>query len=179
MLTTLKKRMSEIIGLNLISVFYQPTEEILGDNILILNFGENDKKTMASLHIACFAKAVQGNQILFTMADEYFNANYQRISDLEQEGIADNLIAHTLQVLKEKTDKVKIISACVSLSGDICIQFQNDVVIYVCPDCMFQGYEYYRFLDFKQKKNVHYIVKFFDKKIVLETRESEISSSDS
>lgn len=175
MLTTFKKRMSEIIGLNLISIFYQPTEEILGDNILILNFGENDKKIIASLHIACFAKAVQGDHILFTVADEYFSSNYQRISNLEQYGITDNLIDHTLQVLKEKTYKVKIISACVSLSGDICIQFQNDVVIYVCPDCMFQGYEYYRFLDFKQKRNIaiNYIVKFFDKKIVLETRESK------
>ena len=90
MLTTLKKKISEIVGLSLINIFYQPTEEILGDNILILNFGESDKEVTASLHIACFAKAVQGDQILFTTSDEYFSTNYQRISNSVQYDIKDN-----------------------------------------------------------------------------------------
>lgn len=47
----LENRLNDIVGLKLTEFYFQPTEEVLGGNVIVLNFGD---KNRFSLHIQCF-----------------------------------------------------------------------------------------------------------------------------
>ena len=71
----LENRLNDIVGLKLTEFYFQPTEEVLGGNVIVLNFGD---KNRFSLHIQCFLRATFNGKIILTSSDEFFLQNYQR-----------------------------------------------------------------------------------------------------
>lgn len=152
--------MQRLVGKRLINIFYQPTANIIAvDNMFVINFGSN--RVEYSLHSFNYVRFRDNKDILLTSADEYFSPEYTHLSDEEinsQEGFEKSLIPVRIKNVKQLLKNAKVEKVEVKPWGDIDIRFDNGIVLEVSIDCSYEGYEYYRFIDVKNKK--HYVVNF-------------------
>lgn len=162
----LENRLNDIVGLKLTEFYFQPTEEVLGGNVIVLNFGD---KNRFSLHIQCFLRATFNGKIILTSSDEFFLQNYQKmpLEEYDEQNAYDrSLLSKTSKELMILLELSVVETVFVSETADVVITFNNGAKIEVIPDCLSEGYEYYRFFNLK-KGSIHYIVNFRGKELVL------------
>lgn len=135
----------------------------------VINFGDDIKY---SLHIFSFVRITQKDKLLLTASDEFFDKDYNRL-DIPDESFEDSLLNINVLKVKEILKNSILIKIKVSEFNDLELIFDNGVVVEVGIDCMYNNYEYYRFIEFipdfeNSTKAIHHIVKFKNQKIVCE-----------
>lgn len=156
----------EIIGSSISDIFYQPVKDLISsDNMFVINFGE---KCIYSLHVFCFLRIRDENEIILTSSDEYFSNDFMQLNSKvydSRDEFEKSLLFITIKTVKSRLKGSIIRSVTINNIGDIIIQFDNGIQMEIIPDCMFQDYEYYRFFNTK-KFSPHYIVGFLNGLIV-------------
>lgn len=128
------KRLLKLIGKKVNNIFLQLRD------MMILNFGNEIEY---SLHISSFVRILRGNEIIFTSADVFFNPNYEQKSDSD-----DYLIDITIENARKLLIGANVVDLDFSELGDVKIKLSNGVVIDIITDCLFNDYEYFRFIEY-------------------------------
>ncbi len=153
--------LKKIIGKKLNDILYQPTDDVLGDNIFVLNFGVG---TVFSLHVSCFFRVVFKEKILLTSSDQYFDDEFKRLSFEEYEKERTSKYTHinkNISFVKKLLLNALVQSVAISPTADLTINFDNGLQFDIIIDCLFQGYDYYRLISVnKDNDNMHYVVCF-------------------
>lgn len=165
--------MSALVGKKFDSIFYQPVQNILSDdNMFVINF-ENKKY---SLHSFCFTRIIRKDSILLTSSDEYFDKNYNKL-DIEiyeenlQNEFRDSLVSKSCEAVRNFLYNAKVESVLINDVADITIKMDNDALIEIRPDCLYNNYEYYRFIN----EHAHHIVCFENGQLVSAMEKPSIS----
>lgn len=143
---------SKIVGSKITDIFYQPLESILGDDVFVFNFGFNNKSDTYSLHVMSFVRFTQNNKILLTSSDKYFFKDYVS-TDCEPFDVnfSKTLLCENIRIVRSLLDQAKVKSVEASNVGDVCIIFDNKVMLEISIDCLKKDYEYYRLIDLSRK----------------------------
>lgn len=167
-----------LVGKRLINIFYQPMKGIVDDdNMFIVNFGSN--KLEYSIHAFTFLRIRTEEHILLTSADEYNTPDCEYMDDdlyYGQKGFEKSMIPVGIKNAKDALKKARVISTDINGCGDVHIAFDNNVILELFIDCLYEcsnGYilvdhfpkrhEYYRIMDCTDKsKTIHYIVSFMN-----------------
>lgn len=152
---------NNIIGLKLNKFFKQL-------DFFVLSFGTNANY---ALHTYSFLRVRQGQEIIMSSTDEYlFPDNTRMPNEIydKDEMHKKSLLQKTLRNVKNKLRNAVIETVEVSDVADILIKFNNGVIIETFTDCLWQENEYYRFFNHLDRSSPHYIVRFFNGKIILE-----------
>lgn len=123
-------------------------------DLLIINFNE---PITLSLHIGCMVRICNKNEILLTIADEFFTQEgykktSEQIEQLDNDGYIydpNSLLAKNLEKINRLLNKRAVKSVQVSNWMDCSIWFDNDIVIQIFPDCLMRDFEYFRIIEFK------------------------------
>jgi hypothetical protein len=162
--------MQELVDKNLNDIIFQPTQGIISNtNMLAINFGN---RVEYSLHVFCFVRILQANNLLFTSSDEFFKADYTQISVIDNESgqyAGKSLLEKNIKNAKKLLKNAVITKVDINGIGDIFIEFDNEITIEITIDCMCENYEYYRFIKYADKRNLHYVVCFENGNIILNT----------
>jgi len=143
--------MQTLIGKKLKDIFYQPVAGVVSDdNMFVVNF--ECEKSKCSLNVFCFFRIHQADRILLNSSDEYFDENYSKLgmddyNKAEENKFKKTLLSKNIYSVKNLLKIAKIQSVSVSGIADIKIVFDNDVIIELLLDCLYDGYEYYRFIE--------------------------------
>lgn len=129
-------------------VFFQPTRDFVGNNLLVLNFMTSEQ-SLLSLNVGCFVRIKRKNRILFTSSDEFFASNYEHLEEESE----DNLLKKNISNLILQLLDVKVKSIKISETADLIIQMNNGIVIEVIVDCLGNHYEHYRIINHKTKEH--------------------------
>lgn len=162
--------MQILVEKKLKDIFYQPVNEILSEeNMLVFNFGNTIE---FSLHVFCFCRIIMDGKILLTSSDEYFDENYNKLSLNKYNKALQNKFKNTLMtknclLVKNILKKAIVKELLVNSVADIRIIFDNNVILEIIPDCLYSGYEYYRFFKYKCDDR-HIVVMCKDGEIILE-----------
>lgn len=159
--------LENVIGSSLVGKRLFEFDQRLG--IFVLNFGDGIEY---SLHVECFLRVTQGNTIILTSNDQFYAPNWEPLSKREYKKEQNmprgrSLLSVSAERLRHVTEHSVVQAVKIEGPGDLSIQFDNGVQIAVLPDCMGQNNEFYRF--FKYRNDPHYIVKYLEGKVVLET----------
>lgn len=173
--------LQEIIGKKFTSFFKQL-------EMFIINFGDEIE---FSLHTYCFCRIRSEKEIILTSNDEYYDLDYNYLSDEDYE--KDELHEKTLlnSTIKKANRLLKnsvVSKVVVNNNADILIEFNNGIIFETLIDRKSQDFEYYRFIKFVpsyeeiHKKNIrskgpHAIVSFKDKKIVFQLLNDGVSKN--
>lgn len=168
--TTLEQRASwleNVIGSCLVGKRLFEFDQRLG--IFVFNFGDGIEY---SLHVECFLRVTQGNTILLTSNDQFYSPNWEPLSKREYKKEQNmprgrSLLSVSAERLRHVTNHSVVQAVKIEDLGDLSILFDNGVRIEICLDRMEQNNEFYRF--FKYRSDPHYVVKYLDGKVVLET----------
>lgn len=151
---TFMKILNKLVGRE----FNQLFQQFNGD-MIIINFGENIEQ---SLHAQCFVRISKNNRILLTTSDVYFNLDYTQKCDEDKDG---NLLDYNIDIVNKLLYKSIVTKVVYNKLGDVTIYFDCGVKIELIMDCLFKGFEYYRFIiytphycdDLESHKSTHYI----------------------
>lgn len=175
-LQSINEILGKIVGKRMINVFYQPTDGIIADdNMFVINFGSN--KLEYSIHTFTFLRIRTEENVLLTSADEYSTPDCEYMSDdmyYSQKGFERSMIPVGIKEAKKTLKKAKVVKAHINGCGDIDIVFDNNVILELFVDCIFERtnsrlitdyfpayHEYYRIMDCTDKtRTVHYITGF-------------------
>ncbi|MCI8596724.1 MAG: hypothetical protein HFE35_07960 [Clostridia bacterium] len=137
----------KLIGQKFCNIFYQPTAMVLGDDIFVINFGNNIDY---SLHVGTYLRFVLDNSILLTSCDIHFSPSYQSINlrNSNEKTLLDKNLSNIKKLLKGSY----VSSVSVTLTADIIITFSNNIKLEITTDCLCDDYEYYRFMSLGQNK---------------------------
>ncbi len=156
------KNLERLIGEKIEQIFY------FNNMLIVINFGEQIKY---SLHTQCLVRISLNGQVLLTTSDIYFNPDFTRKTKKERkkESLLDVNLNNVKNVLKDAIVK----SVQYSDIGDVIIYFDNDVKLELIVDCLCDGMEYYRFIQFHphyldsdEQCSEHYIMTFSDGKFI-------------
>lgn len=109
---------------------------------LIINFGE---EVEYSIHAACFVRISRGGELLFTSSDEFFNSDRTQKCDGDTGG---NLLDDNITIVNRLLKGALVKEVRCSQLGDVQIVFDNHCKIEICVDCIYEGYEYYRLIEY-------------------------------
>ena len=150
-------------------IFFQPTKNLFSDtNLCIINFGNAIEY---SFHVFCFVRIRNKSKLLLTSSDEYFTYDYLKLSETEyenQDAFEKSLLNKTISDVKEELKDSVVKKVTINNVADIVIEFNNDVVIEITTDCLYQDFEYYRFIDASKAEKAHYVVSFSNGQIMNE-----------
>ncbi len=134
---------TQIKGQKIVDIFYQPTRMILGDDIFVFNFSNG-----YSLHVACFVKISQFNEIILTTTDQYTTPKYEKMKQYDEDDfIRHALLRKTITRSKRILQNAMIVNIGISEVADLNIEFDNGTNIKIILDCQQENYEYYRLFD--------------------------------
>lgn len=153
----LQNYLNVLLHKKLIDIYYLPTLGILNNNMFVINFGENNLEY--SIHAFSFVRVFYKDTILLTSSDEFFNLDYDELSEIvnDDDKFRQTLIFTRAEKLKIDLRNEYIKELLVKEHGDIIITFTNDYCLEILPDCSQKNYEYYRILKMI-KKEEHFIV---------------------
>ena len=140
--------------------FNQLFQQFNGD-MIVINFGE---QIMFSLHLQCFVRISQKNKVLLTTADVHFNLDNKKKCDNNQSG---NLLDYNIGIVNQLLYKSIVTKVVYSGLRDVTIYFDCGVKIELIMDCLFNGFEYYRFIIYPHcycdevgnQDSLHYVCK--------------------
>lgn len=134
---------TQIKGQKIVDIFYQPTRMILGDDIFVFNFSNG-----YSLHVACFVKISQFNEMVLTTTDQYTTPKYEKMKQYDEDDfIRHALLRKTITRSKRILQNAMIVNIGISEVADLNIEFDNGTNIKIILDCQQENYEYYRLFD--------------------------------
>ena len=157
----------KLIGCKLCDIIYQPTAGILSDdNMFVFNFkGEND---FLSLHVFAFARIRKRENILVMSSDEFFDENYNKITDYSNGAFLEGtLLKKRIESIKESSKEMTVKNVMLKSCGDLYVYFSNDMVLEIEIDCHYQDYEYYRLIDVNNENN-YIVLQFKDEKVTFD-----------
>ena len=152
---------NSLVGKKLYDVFKQL-------DFFVFNFGEGIEYC---LHTYCFTKITKNSEILLSCIDEYLRPNHTLMTDeeysfdeLHQNSLLKNSIEHV------KSELATAYVSCVKISGtgDLYIIFDNGIVLENHVASVREGEEFYRIFKYKDLEGFHYVVKYLNKKVVIE-----------
>jgi hypothetical protein len=165
--------MKHLVGATVKDIIYQPVAGLLSDgNMFVINLKNN---TSYSLHTFCSLRIIHNGEIVLTSSDEYFDKNFNKLDAKDYEAACGNkfintLLSKNISYVKRLLKSSKIQTISISETADIKIVFDNNVTFEIVPDCLYEGYEYYRFIDATHN---HYVVGFNNKAITCSVYDSK------
>ena len=137
--------------------------------IFIVSFGEELKYV---LHIECFYRIRIGERLILTYNDEFYAPNGEMLTRKEikksqKKFYKNSYLEHSFEEFKFLTKEAVVSSIEINEVGDLCISFDNGVLIEAFLDCMGQNNEFYRFFEY-QSDSPHYVVKNLSGKTILQ-----------
>lgn len=112
---------TQIKGQKIVDIFYQPTRMILGDDIFVFNFSNG-----YSLHVACFVKISQFNEMVLTTTDQYTTPKYEKMKQYDEDDfIRHALLRKTITRSKRILQNAMIVNIGISEVADLNIEFDN------------------------------------------------------
>lgn len=142
--------LQNFVGKRIIGVDFVPSATCYGNNV-VFTFGDS-RGAVAKLHIGCFARVRTTSDMLFTVSDEYFSEDLQKLP-FEKYVAACNgnyegtLIMKNCERLRRNFDDpaAAVTSVVTNDVGDINIMVGiNDFFLDILPDCIGHDHEYYR-----------------------------------
>ena len=157
----MKKIFESLIGCRLYALFQQPTAGVISVvNMFVINFKNSNE--FFSLHTFCFTRFIDGEKIVMTSSDEFYDTEYNQ---LEQSNDNDNLLKKNMKNIIRKHKGAKVTSVAVTETGDVTVCFDDGLKLEVIIDCLFNDFEYYRFFDVDNE----------DRNLVMEFNNSEFN----
>lgn len=147
-------------------------------DMIVINF---DDKIKYSLHAQCFVRVTCARKILFTTSDVHFNPDRTQKCEEEKDG---NLLEYNMNIVNSLLQNAVVTKVKYNKVGDVAICFDNDVVIELIQDCLFVGFEYYRFISYSpyydeenlDQDSTHYVCELIND--VLTEREDRDETED-
>ncbi|MDD4124741.1 MAG: hypothetical protein PHW77_03295 [Eubacteriales bacterium] len=156
----------ELVGQPFKNIFIQPTREILGDDVLVVNFG---KEIKYSFHTLIFTRIRNENALLFTSSDIYFFPSFRSMSSkiIDDNNFIKKSLAKKALINVRKVLKNAVVSDVqINEIGDIVICFNNGIIIEASIDSRQYEYENYRLLVFGKHSCEHYVVEYYKGKLM-------------
>lgn len=144
------KELSLLIGSHLDDIFYQPVAGIMPtfpDDIMVLKFSNK-----ICINVSCSIKITHKNKYFLTEIDVYYNKNRKYMTT--GKSFTESLMTLNIEKTKVVLKDVKVKSVALQENGNLKIQFENNVKIEITPDCICDGYEFYRLLNYQLDKTV-------------------------
>lgn len=151
-----------MVGLKLDRIFPQV-------DMFVLGFCHDNMSY--ALHTYSLLRVRKGKEILMTNNDVFFRPDHTHMTNEEydrDEKHEKSLSKVTCEKVKEILRDALVKEVEISDTADITIEFDNGVVIENITDSLWKDTEYYRFFAYKNKSIPHYVVKYYDGKIMLE-----------
>lgn len=138
-------------------------------DMFILNFGEDLEY---SFHVFCYLRIKRKREVILTYLDEYMYPNYIPISKRtynKDEIHSKSLLRVSIENTKNLLKNAVVSEVKISQTADVTITFDNEVIIEVFTDGLYQNNEFYRFFRYNADLlEPHYVIKSREGKIVTE-----------
>lgn len=114
-------------------------------DLIIINFGTDDKVIEYSLHSTSFTRFIKNEKLLLTSTDVFFD---ELGNDIENDDKTETLMKKHISEVNKALKGQTVKSVSKNKIGDLTVEFENGIVMQTIIDFIAKEQECYRFIEF-------------------------------